>query len=167
MAVQEQYNYHHANDCQQQQHDLLLETSQRFPAAFYLLIQLGFRLHLEPSDNSHIPLGNWDFGKLGKNLPPIILLLPRYTLRRSFLYVFYPVDPSFCRNNLQTKPHQKLVSTGILPYENPLHVHTWLNSWKVSFYLFVQNPYNGKICEHALHFHWIEGHRGKWTDSTF
>ena len=72
MAVQEQYNYHHANDCQQQQqHDLLLETSQRFPAAFYLLIQLGFRLHLEPSDNSHIPLENWDFGKLGKNLPPI------------------------------------------------------------------------------------------------
>ena len=39
----------------------LEKTSQRFPAAFYLLIQLGFRLHLEPSDNSHIPLENQKF----------------------------------------------------------------------------------------------------------
>ena len=38
-----------------------------------------------------------------------------------FLYVFYPVDPSFCRINPTNPNPQKLVSTGILLYKKSHH----------------------------------------------
>ena len=97
-----------------------LPAVARFPAAFYLLIQLGFvrtlRLHLEPAEESVLHTIQEETAasenrkkNFGKD----------FFVKNQFLYVFYPVDPSFCRNNYKP-PTQKLVSTGILPYENYL-----------------------------------------------
>ena len=78
--------------------------------------QPAFPSRLLPVDSAWLQTPSWTIRQfthtfIGKKIKTLV--------RKLFLYVFYPVDPSFCRNNLQTKPHQKLVSTGILPYREP------------------------------------------------
>ena len=87
--------------------------------------QPAFPSRLLPVDSAWLQTPSWTIRQfthtfIGKKIKRLV--------RKLFLYVFYPVDPSFCRNNLQTKPHQKLVSTGILPYREPSSTSTLIFS---------------------------------------